>query len=218
MGNFDYKSDYRRNLPHIQPPSATLFVTFRLSGSLPRAALEEAARWKAQFDRELALLPSSDERKRHEHKFRRQHFARLEKYLDAAQTGPTWLREGPVARQVADALRRRDGKAYQLEAYCLMPNHVHTVFTPLPVVQADGSCYHSLASIMHAHSRAGPPTMGINCSAAPGHSGNTRAMTTTFETNGNWRHIIGYVLGNPLKAGLVADWRAWPWSYCRVPM
>ena len=35
MGNLDYKPDYRRNLPHIQPPSATFFVTFRLAGSLP---------------------------------------------------------------------------------------------------------------------------------------------------------------------------------------
>ncbi len=30
--------------------------------------------------------------------------------------------------------------------------------------------------------------------------------------------IILYVLGNPVKAGLVADWRAWPWSYCRLPL
>src|ERR1043166_7475363 len=30
-----FKSFYRRNLPHIQPINATLFVTFRLIGSLP---------------------------------------------------------------------------------------------------------------------------------------------------------------------------------------
>jgi putative transposase len=28
--------------------------------------------------------------------------------------------------------------------------------------------------------------------------------------------IVAYVLSNPLKAGLVTDWKAWPWSYCRV--
>ena len=35
MPNLDYKLHYRRNLPHLQPPGATLFVTFRLAGSIP---------------------------------------------------------------------------------------------------------------------------------------------------------------------------------------
>ena len=30
MSQFDYQESYDRNLPHIQPPGATLFVTFRL--------------------------------------------------------------------------------------------------------------------------------------------------------------------------------------------
>ncbi|HEY8205051.1 MAG TPA: hypothetical protein VIF81_10025 [Pyrinomonadaceae bacterium] len=36
-----YKSFYRRNLPHIQPVGATLFVTFRLAGSLPQQVLAQ---------------------------------------------------------------------------------------------------------------------------------------------------------------------------------
>jgi hypothetical protein len=28
--------------------------------------------------------------------------------------------------------------------------------------------------------------------------------------------IIFYVLQNPMKAGLVAMWQPWPWSYTRV--
>jgi hypothetical protein len=41
MGAFDYKPSYRRNLPHLQPAGATLFVTFRLAGSLPKAVVEQ---------------------------------------------------------------------------------------------------------------------------------------------------------------------------------
>jgi hypothetical protein len=40
LDRLNYKSAYRRNLPHIQPVKATLFVTFRLSGALPKAVLE----------------------------------------------------------------------------------------------------------------------------------------------------------------------------------
>jgi putative transposase len=42
-----YKIDYHRNLPHIQPPGASLFVTFRLAGSLP-VALQHALQAEAE--------------------------------------------------------------------------------------------------------------------------------------------------------------------------
>jgi len=35
------KRYYRRRLPHIQPEFGTFFVTFRLVGSLPKAAVEK---------------------------------------------------------------------------------------------------------------------------------------------------------------------------------
>ena len=28
-----------------------------------------------------------------------------------------------------------------------------------------------------------------------------------------WRRIVWYVLNNPVKAGLVQEWREWPWTY-----
>ncbi|MCI0525118.1 MAG: hypothetical protein L0Y75_07630 [Acidobacteria bacterium] len=42
MNQFEYQEFYERNLPHFQPPEATLFVTFRLDGSLPQAALNQS--------------------------------------------------------------------------------------------------------------------------------------------------------------------------------
>jgi hypothetical protein len=29
------------------------------------------------------------------------------------------------------------------------------------------------------------------------------------------RRIIAYVANNPVKAGLVTEWQAWPWTYVR---
>jgi hypothetical protein len=30
-----------------------------------------------------------------------------------------------------------------------------------------------------------------------------------------WERIVNYVINNPVKAGLVADWSKWPYSYHR---
>jgi len=35
MSTLEYQISYRRHLPHLQPPGAILFITFRLAGSIP---------------------------------------------------------------------------------------------------------------------------------------------------------------------------------------
>ena len=42
-----------------------------------------------------------------------------------------------IAKEIADSLHYRDGKMYCLDAYCIMSNHVHVVFTPLPIQSSD---------------------------------------------------------------------------------
>lgn len=42
---YEYKQFHRRKLPHRHSPGATLFVTFRLAGSIPKSVL---AIWKAE--------------------------------------------------------------------------------------------------------------------------------------------------------------------------
>lgn len=138
MSQFEYRQFYRRNLPHIQPPEAALFVTFRLADSIPQSVLEQwrqekrilLAEWlkkeaveKEQFDpvaKQEAWL-----------EFSRRWFRRFESLLHEETTGPLWLKEDPIAQVVAEALHHRDGKDYRLDAYCVMANHVHVVFAPL---------------------------------------------------------------------------------------
>jgi hypothetical protein len=55
---------------------------------------------------------------------------KFEDALHKAKTGPIWLTDGSVAKIVSEALHRRDGDVYRLDAYCIMPNHVHAVFKP----------------------------------------------------------------------------------------
>jgi len=52
MNQFDFKQYHRRALPHVQPPEATLFITFRLDGSIPRSVLDEWLREKKLLESE----------------------------------------------------------------------------------------------------------------------------------------------------------------------
>ncbi|MEW5830557.1 MAG: hypothetical protein AB1846_16830 [Chloroflexota bacterium] len=56
MSQFSYKSTYRRNLPHIQPEGATLFITFRLANSLPKEVVERLLAEKEQAEKKISQI------------------------------------------------------------------------------------------------------------------------------------------------------------------
>jgi putative transposase len=207
---FGYRSFYRRNLPHIQPVGADLFVTFRLADSLPQKVLAwmaEERRWREEIQSRINK-PSQ-----HVTSLARRHFAVLEKYLDNFTTGPTWLAEPPVADLVTEALHHRDGRVYRLDAFSIMPNHVHSVFMPL---MRDENPY-SLSSIMHSLKRH----TAQQANQVLGRSGMFWAHESFdhyIRDGAERRRIIEYVLQNPVKAGLVERWEDWRWNYVRTEL
>ena len=99
-----------RNLPHWQQAGATYFVTFRLADSLPaevQARLEEMQRLN-----EAAT------------------FAWIDRYLDAG-SGRCLFRNPRLAGVVANSLRYFNGDRYRLDAFVIMPNHVHALVSPI---------------------------------------------------------------------------------------
>ena len=213
MGNFDYQPFYRRNLPHIQPPGATFFVTFNLAGSLPRSILQQWRSEKSQLEAEklhILKLQNNDRLAAVEHKIfeqKREWFRKIEKALDDAQNGPIWLKDDRIAKKVADSIHYLDGKVYRLDAYCIMANHVHVVFTLLqiqnpPVAQTKNLCYNTLSSIMQ--SLKGYTARRAN--QILGRSGafwHHESYDHCVRNPNEWQRIISYVLNNPVKAGLV---------------
>ena len=96
-----------RRLPHWQPDGARYFVTWRLAGSLPVAAVADL--WTTRG----AAFVAGD------------------RLLDSAPSGPRWLTKPEVASVVAGVLREGvTGGRYDLAAYVLMPNHVHLLLKP----------------------------------------------------------------------------------------
>lgn len=224
MSNLDYKHAYRRNLPHIQRPGATLFVTFRLAGSLPEALLEQWKLEKAWLARLALRHPERFESLNP--RFERRWFSKFENLLDSGSHGPLWLREPSIAKIVADSLHHRDGRVFRLDCFSIMPNHTHAVFKPLRVhyksealrlstqdLGVDTAC-HSLASIMH--SLKGYTAFKANrVLNREGEFWAHESYDHSVRNFEEWNRIIGYVLNNPVKAGFVKHWSDWPWNYLR---
>lgn len=239
MNQFDYKDFYRRNLPHLQPPEATLFVTFRLDGSLPKPVLEQ---WRAEKKQvEMTLLrwaaisppgtsPDPALVAEEKLKFRRRWFKKFEDVLDGATTGPVWLQEERIASIVNEALRERDDTAFRLDAFCIMPNHVHVVFAPflteahaqqmidnairqrtdLRLVLApevdDDTASPVLASIMQ--SLKGWTAYQCNrVLERHGQFWQHESYDHVVRSQAEWERVVNYVVNNPVKAGLATNWQ-----------
>jgi len=211
MKNLDYREYYRRNLPHIQPRGATFLVNFRLANSLPAEVIEKLRTEADQLEKNLLRIKDSKEKLLLRDKAQRRLFAKWDDELHKSQSGPFWLKEDNVAEIVANAIHYHEGEWFDVEAYCIMPNHVHLVLTPYESSQiAD----YSLTKIMH----------NIRRNSA-NHANKVLGRTGSFWQHENYDHfardeselerIIKYVLYNPVKANLVKEQQDWKWAYCK---
>lgn len=100
---------YRRRLPHWIPPDATVFVTWRLAGSMPAGTPE----FPTQSGNPAAVRS-------------------LPNRCDQCNPGPLWLQEPGVADMLVKALRYGETvrRLYSLHAWVIMPNHVHVILRP----------------------------------------------------------------------------------------
>lgn len=206
----DYRLFYRRNLPHYQPPNATLFVTFRLADSIPEEVAQRLREEHERIIQALQELPAS-ERSEQAYLEQRRAFGRWDASLDAAEHGPRWLQDPAVAQLVADSLHYRNGKVYDLDTFCLMPNHAHVAFTPL--LREEGK-YHALSAIMHSLKRH----TAREANRILGREGafwQHESYDHVVRDAEEHERIVKYILNNPVKAGLVPRWQEWPWSYTK---
>jgi putative transposase len=211
MSCLEYQHAYRRHLPHFQPPGATLFVTFRLAGSIPSEVQEQLRLDVERIDGILAGIGDPDERARRVYLEQRRLFGRWDAALDTAQGGPLWLRDPQIAGLVAESAHYRDSRVYDLEAFCVMPNHVHLVFTPL---SREGGGYHALAAITHSLKRHTARQANLLL-GREGRFWQHESYDHVVRDEGERERIVAYVLNNPVKARLVDRWEDWQWTYCK---
>lgn len=214
MPNLNYREFYRRNLPHIQPRGAAFLVNFRLADSLPADVVDQLRAEAVALDTKLAKLQDPQERISVRDKEQRKLFGKWDDALHNNKTGPFWLKEDRIAEIVANSIRFHDDNWFDVLAYCIMPNHVHLVLAPY---ESSENADYSLTRIMHNIKRN-----------SANHANKALGRTGAFWQHENYDHfardekelerIIKYVLYNPVKAGLVTDWKSWKWTYCKYEM
>ena len=132
-----------RNLPHWFQVDAAMFVTFRTADSLPREVLlrmiRELEEWLSIKKLPLQLAASTVGPKLRNHQqlldtlstADRNQFRKLsdQLYLGALDEchGKCVLKRHELATIESNAILRRDGEAYDLDCFVVMPNHVHAI-------------------------------------------------------------------------------------------
>jgi len=218
----------RRRLPHLDVDGATYFVTACLNGSVPACGLKALRDYRKELDsRERpSEFSESDWRMRND----KLYFPRMESWLDDKPAVKHFVHE-TAADSVRDSLFHFVDKRYHLMAYCVMPSHLHLLFTPRPswcdeVAEMNAKRVREANARQPANQpRFGSPReiimhslksfTGLQCNRLLGLSG-------TFWQDESYDHvvrdrdelfrIIGYIEQNPVKAGLVTDPLEWKWD------
>ena len=133
----------------------------------------------------------------------RRSFSEWEKQLHHSGLGPKWLANPHVAQLVWDALHYRNGKVFDLHAFCIMPNHLHLVFRHLVGDFPKGPLQNdSLTGIMHSLKRK----TALDANKVLQRQGpfwQDESFDRMIRTTSEWQKTIYYTIQNPLKAGLV---------------
>ena len=202
----EFQRVYRRHLPHYQLPGATLFLTYRLFGSLPKTVL--LALKQERDIEELKIQkenPETDKQARLRRILRKRLFLKWEHVLDRCDTGPTWLKVPEVAELVCNAIHHRHPGQYKLLCFCIMPNHVHQVIVH---THEELAIYKVLESLKRY--------TATRANRILGRTGHSFWQDETFDhviRIGKLHATVQYVLNNPVKAGLVSKWSEWPYSW-----
>lgn len=177
----------RGYFPHFDGDCVTQHVSFHLADSMPQSVLD---RWRE----ELKHLEKTDA----DIEFR----TRIQNFLDAGH-GNCWLRDDRLAEIVQNSLLHFDAEQYRLHAWCVMPNHVHALFTPAPGYEMSRIVGDWKSVTAH------------RCSKLLGHSGrfwHKEFFDRYIRNEQHYRNALAYIENNPVKASLCEKPEDWPWS------
>jgi putative DNA methylase len=177
----------RGYLPHWEAGEVPQSITFRLADSLPQVALD-------RLREDLAGMRAD------EHDLKRR--IRIEEALDRGR-GSAVLSDTRVGEIVENALLHFDAERYRLHAWCIMPNHVHALATPLAEWTLSDIA-HSWKSFTSKKANAALGALGPFW--APEY------YDRAIRDEAHFASAVDYIAMNPVKAGLCATPEEWRFS------
>ncbi len=212
------KQFYRRRLPHWQPPGATLFLTYRLYGSLPIEVIQKLRMERLRLQKE----PSRPDETPRERALRegRGLFKLLDDALDKPQIGPKWLLLDEIATVVLGNLFFHACKLYRLWAFVIMPNHVHVLIEPLAIPESNirprqHNLQHEFVFGLPKITHALKSYTSNRANEIIGRGGafwQEESFDHWIRNEQETMRVIQYIENNPVKAKLVNSPEKWRWS------
>jgi len=114
-----------RYLPHWRQPGAIYFLTFRTADSIP---IDVLMTWRKERDAWLAEHPKPHNAET-ERKFHERFTEPMHRFLDEAH-GECPFRNSGAREIMSSIFHQGDGADYALDAFVVMPNHVHVLVAP----------------------------------------------------------------------------------------
>lgn len=181
------KGWHRRGyLPHFDGEGLTQGVTFRLADAVPSEVL---SRWRSELQ---PWTPVDQNRELHR---------RIDHWLDAGH-GASVLCDPRAARIVQTALLHFDGDRYEMLNWCIMPNHVHALFSPLPG--------YDLSGIVHSW-KSFTATKINRLLQRNGRLWMPDYFDRYIRDQAHFAQAMDYIDNNPVKAGLCSKPEDWLW-------
>lgn len=169
------------------PVGKAVFVTWRLADSVPAHLIEK-------WSNELATMLRPQRA--------REMARRIERFSDQGH-GSCVLRDPALARIVASHLADHSIGHFALDAWVVMPNHVHVLLTPTST--------RSLSDTMNLIK--GGSARAINLALGRGgRLWQREYFDRIIRDASHFERVRNYIEWNPVKADLVKVPHHWPWS------
>jgi REP element-mobilizing transposase RayT len=203
-------------IPHDQITQNPVHITYRLLGSIPKSVTETL---KLRRDKALSVLeadvmnlPEAHRNQvRHQQKFliEGKYELALEDALHKATiSSPLFLAKKGVLEIVIESwLFLQEELSIYIYAICVMSNHVHLI-----VRAPDHLDEVSPGSLMSRHKAHTSKKIKNHLALAKEGIWDRTYFDRRIRT-GKFNTVMWYVLNNPVKSGLVKDWRDWKGTY-----
>ncbi|MEP0861584.1 MAG: transposase [Ignavibacterium sp.] len=184
---------HRRHLPHLHFNDGIYFITSRLYD--PELFTKFDKEYYINHPNQLSNIDFQT------------HFVQYDEILNTYKSQIDYLKNPEIAEILLNEFHKLDGKEYNLIAYTILSNHFHLLFELL--VANSG-----ISKIMKMIK--GRSSVFINRKL------NRTGKLWQDESYDRWVRddkelyfVIRYILENPVKAGLVKNWRDWKFTYCK---
>ncbi|MCP9234703.1 transposase [Lewinella sp. JB7] len=205
----------RKPIAHFPIGRSPVHINYRLHGSIPVAERNRIFQERTAAVREVKATLSDLPDPLYEaslamemDRINQQFESAVEQALHCARTGPMHLQQPEIRETVIDSWKYLHArKEIELHAVCAMSNHVHLIVSS---TSAEESL--DIGWLMNRHKTY----TGKRCNQLLSRTGQAFWAPKYFDRtirDGKFLIAMWYVLNNPVKAGLVGEWREWPGTF-----